>query len=200
MLTVNEGHKATKFAREIIDTHIKQQKLQNHSLPPIFKERRGVFVTIHTHPYHELRGCIGIPYPVMTLESAIKDAAISSTRDPRFPPLSEDELNSIIIEVTILSKPKLLDVEKPEQYLDHIIIGRDGLIIEYMGQSGLLLPQVPVEYNWDVEEFLSNLCFKAGLTPDTWFEKDAKIYTFSGQIFTEQTPYGEIEEKTLNGI
>ncbi|HDN81387.1 MAG TPA: AMMECR1 domain-containing protein, partial [Methanomicrobia archaeon] len=63
---------------------------------------------------------------------------------------------------------------------------------------GLLLPQVPVEWNWDVEEFLSQTCMKAGLPPDAWFEKNTKIYRFSGQIFAEKEPHGEIEERRID--
>ena len=200
MLTADVGQKATRFTRDIIEAHVKQQKIGQPELPLIFQEKRGVFVTLHTYPDHELRGCIGIPQPVMKLKSAIKEAAISSTRDPRFFPLTEKELDAIIVEITILTNPKLLDVKKPEQYPHHITIGKDGLIMEYLGRSGLLLPQVPVEYEWDAEGFLNHLCLKAGLPSDTWFEKDTKIYTFSGQIFTEKTPRGIIEEKSFDGL
>jgi len=200
MLTVDEGKKATRYAREIVDNHVKQQEFGSLGFEPVFKEMRGVFVTLHTYPDHELRGCIGIPQPVMTLKSALKEAAISSTKDPRFFPLTEKELDTIIVEITILTKPKLLDVKKPEQYPDQITIGKDGLIMEYLGRSGLLLPQVPVEYDWDAESFLTHLCLKAGLPPDTWFEKKSKIYTFSGQIFSEKTPRGIIEEKLFDGL
>jgi uncharacterized protein (TIGR00296 family) len=134
----------------------------------------------------------------MPLKQAILQAAQSATQDPRFPPLDKDELNHIIIEVTILTKPTLINVTKPQDYLKEIEIGRDGLIVEQGFFKGLLLPQVPVEQDWDKEEFLSHTCMKAGLLPDAWFDKATKISKFSGQIFTEIKPKGEIEEKNLN--
>ena len=137
--------------------------------------------------------------PVMSLEEAIIEGATSATHDPRFPPLSKDELENIIIEVTILSPPEKIDVENPEEYLKKIQIGRDGLIVEQGFYKGLLLPQVPVEQGWDKEEFLSHTCMKAGLLPDAWFDKSTKISRFSGQVFTEVEPKGEIKEKKLDG-
>ena len=149
MLNFDEGKTATLFARDVIESHLMKTKQNKPSLSMVFQEKRGVFVTIHSHPEHELRGCIGIPYPVMPLKSAIIEAASSAIRDPRFLPLTEKELNHILVEITILTKPELLNVKKPELYPQHINIGKDGLIINYKGRSGLLLPQVTVEQGWD---------------------------------------------------
>lgn len=80
-----------------------------------------------------------------------------------------------------------------------IKIGKDGLIAEKGYFKGLLLPQVPIEQGWDVEEFLNQTCMKAGLPPDSWIDKDTKIYQFSGQIFTEMSPKGDIKEKKIDG-
>jgi uncharacterized protein (TIGR00296 family) len=164
-----------------------------------FTEKQGAFVTLHTFPNHDLRGCIGIPLPVMPLKDAIIEGAKSATRDPRFPPLEERELDNIIIEVTILTKPELIEIEDPKDYPSKIKIGRDGLIVEQGFYKGLLLPQVPVEQRWDKEAFLSHTCMKAGLNPDAWFDKNIKISKFSGQIFTETSPRGEIKEKKIDG-
>ncbi len=199
MLSIEQGKKAVNFAREIIDSYVKNKPFSSKDLNEIFNENQGAFVTIHTYPAHDLRGCIGIPLPVMPLKEAIIEGAKSATRDPRFSPLQEEELDSIIIEVTILSKPELIDVREPKDYLSEIKIGRDGLIVEQGFFKGLLLPQVPVEQNWDKEDFLSHTCMKAGLMPDAWFDKDTKISKFSGQIFSEIGPRGEIKEKKLNG-
>jgi uncharacterized protein (TIGR00296 family) len=135
----------------------------------------------------------------MTLKDAIAEGAQSATHDPRFPPLSETELNKIIIEVTILTKPELINIDQPQDYLSEIEIGRDGLIVEQGFYKGLLLPQVPVEQGWDKEEYLSHTCMKAGLMPDAWFDKNTKISKFNGQIFTETSPGGEIKEKKIDG-
>ena len=121
----------------------------------------------------------------------------SATEDPRFPPVRRDELSRIIIEISILSKPELIEVRNPREYLDKIKIGEDGLMIEYGLYSGLLLPQVPVEYKWNVEQFLSELCIKAGLPPDMWLDRNVKIYKFKAQIFREKIPNGEVYERNL---
>jgi hypothetical protein len=198
MLNLDEGQKAVKFAREIVESFVKNILLPTANLSEVFDQERGVFVTIHTHPSHTLRGCIGIPQPIMPLKEAIVDSAKSATRDPRFPPLSENELDNIIIEVTILTQPELIEVSQPKEYLSHIEIGRDGLIAEQGFFKGLLLPQVPVEQHWNKEEFLSHTCMKAGLIPDAWFDNNTKIFKFSGQIFSETEPRGNIKENTLD--
>ena len=199
MLNLDEGQKAVKFAREIIESFVKNITNPSANLSELFNQERGVFVTIHTYPSHDLRGCIGIPQPIMPLKDAIVDSAKSATRDPRFPPLIERELDNIIIEVTILTQPELIEVNQPKEYLSHIEIGHDGLIAEQGFFKGLLLPQVPVEQQWNREEFLSNTCMTAGLTPDAWFDKTTKIFKFSGQIFSEIEPRGKIMEKNLDG-
>jgi uncharacterized protein (TIGR00296 family) len=120
------------------------------------------------------------------------------SHDPRFPPLKEEELDDIVIEVTVLSTPKLIKIKNPKDYFKDIVIGRHGLIVEQGFYKGLLLPQVPVEQGWDIEEFLNHTCIKAGLIPDAWFDKQTKVYKFDGQVFTEIKPRGEIKEKKLN--
>ena len=199
MLTLDEGIKAVEFARNIAEEHVKNKKVPEIELDELFNLERGVFVTILKHPNHGLRGCIGIPQPVMSLKKAIIESAVSATRDPRFLPMQENEFNNVIIEVTVLTKPELIKINHPKDYLDNIEIGRDGLIVENRFNKGLLLPQVPVEQGWDKEEFLSQTCMKAGLLPDAWFEKNTRIYRFSGQIFTEIEPRGEIKEKNIDG-
>jgi uncharacterized protein (TIGR00296 family) len=196
---MDDGTKAVTFARNVVELYVKNSTLPQSEIGDAFKEKQGAFVTIHTYPEHDLRGCIGIPLPIMPLKEAIVEGAKSATRDPRFPPLKESELDSIIIEVTILTKPELIKVNKPDEYLSKIKIGRDGLIVEQGFFKGLLLPQVPIEQEWDIEEFLSNTCMKAGLMPDAWFNENTKISKFSGQVFTEIEPRGKIEEKKLDG-
>jgi len=198
MLSLDEGIKAVNFARDVIEQHVKNNSTPSTDLKGVFTEKQGAFVTIHTHPEHDLRGCIGIPLPVMPLKAAIIEGAKSATRDPRFSPLAENELDNIIIEVTILTKPELIEVNQPQEYLSNIEIGRDGLIVEQGFYKGLLLPQVPVEQGWNKKEFLSHTCMKAGLMPDAWFDKNTNISKFSGQIFTEIKPRGEIKEKKLD--
>ena len=130
-----------------------------------------------------------------TIELALVPYKTRLSRNNKY----EKELDDIIIEVTILTRPELIKVNNPQDYLSEIEIGRDGLIVEQGFYKGLLLPQVPVEQGWNEEEFLSHTCMKAGLTPDAWFDKNIKISKFSGQIFTEISPRGEIKEKKING-
>jgi uncharacterized protein (TIGR00296 family) len=199
MLSLEEGMKAVQFARQRIQEHVMHKKNSSLDLGRSFHEKQGVFVTLHTFPGHELRGCIGIPLPIMSLQDAILESSQSVTRDPRFPALKETELETIIVEVTVLTKPELITVKQPKDYPSYINIGRDGLIVEQSFYKGLLLPQVPVEQSWGKEEFLSHTCMKAGLPPDAWFEKTTKISKFQGQIFTETKPHGSIKEIRLDG-
>jgi len=156
-----------------------------------FSFNSGVFVTLNNPD--GLRGCIGFPMPEKKLSNAIVDGAIAAaTEDPRFPSVKTNELNDIVFEVTVLTPPVEIDVSDPMEYLEKIKVGRDGLIIRHSFSSGLLLPQVPVEYGWNVEEFLQHTCEKAGLERGTWKNEDVKIEKFEGIIFKEETPNGEI--------
>ena len=146
------------------------------------KEELGVFVTLNKN--HYLRGCIGYPEPVFPLINATIDSAISAaTRDPRFPEVDEKELGDLEYEITVLTKPVLIEVSEPMEYLDNITIGEDGLIVEKGFYRGLLLPQVAPENNMDKVEFLSHTCMKAGLSPNAWREGNIKVFKFQGQIF-----------------
>ena len=150
-----------------------------------------VFVTLNNPD--GLRGCIGFPLPEKKLSHTIVDGAIAAaTEDPRFSPVKIKELDDIVFEVTVLTPPIEIDVSDPLEYLSKIKVGRDGLIVRHSFSSGLLLPQVPVEYGWNVEEFLQHTCEKAGLLKDFWKNEDVKIEKFEGIIFKEETPNGAI--------
>ncbi|WP_048153098.1 TIGR00296 family protein [Methanolacinia paynteri] len=183
LLSEREGMIALCLARKTIEKQIRGGDLECEELSSVFDEKRGVFVTITEKG--ELRGCIGLPYPMYPLKEGIVEAAISaSTSDPRFPPVSPEELDMIRLEVTILTNPERLEC-LPEERPENIVIGRDGLIIKGFGRSGLLLPQVAKEYNMDPVEFLDHVCMKAGLPTGMWRSGDVEIMTFRGQIFTE---------------
>ena len=163
-----------------------------------FSFNSGVFVTLNNPD--GLRGCIGFPMPEKKLSHAIVDGAIAAaTEDPRFPSVKTNELNDIVFEVTVLTPPIEIDVYDPMEYLEKIKVGRDGLIIRHSFSSGLLLPQVPVEYGWNTEEFLQHTCEKAGLARDTWKNESVKIEKFEGIIFKEETPNGAIVREETNG-
>ena len=186
-----------KIARRVIEKYVKDEKITVKDYPESFKEKSGVFVTINTYPKKELRGCIGYPEPVMRLIDAIIDSAKNACHDPRFPPLKENELNNVVVELSLLTKPELIKTDNPKDYPEKIKIGRDGLIAEAGFYRGLLLPQVPVEQEWDKETFLSHTCMKAGLMPDAWLSQRTKIYKFQAQVFSEESPNGGIKEREL---
>jgi len=198
MLTKSEGEIAVRLARTAIKECLNEgRKIEPGNLPDVFKEKRGVFVTLNKNKeIKELRGCIGRPYPVLPLGVAIIISAINAAReDPRFPPVQPEEIDELVIEVTILTVPKHIKA-KPKDIPDKIVIGRDGLIVSTSLCSGLLLPQVAVEHGFDCTEFLCQTCMKAGLMPDAWLE-GAEVYSFEGQIFEEVMPGGEIKEKDI---
>ena len=136
--------------------------------------------------------------PDKKLFEALEGAAISAaTEDPRFSPVKYEELDSITFEVTVLTPPEKITVSKPEEYISKIKVGRDGLIVRNRYSSGLLLPQLPVEYNWDEKEFLEHTCEKAGLSRDCWKEPDTEIQKFEGIVFKEEEPNGLVIREKL---
>ena len=180
MFTEEQGRKLLSIARENILHYLAHHEvLSVEDIPPEFTEKRGVFVTLKKNG--TLRGCIGYPEPVYPLISALLDSSVSAAvRDPRFPPVKLKEMDDITVEVTVLTNPEKF-VPDP----DNVAIGEDGLIVEKGIFKGILLPQVPVEWEWDAETFLCQTCIKAGLPPDCWLEKETAVYKFQGQIFSE---------------
>ena len=183
MTKPSDGRLLIKLARESISSYF-LQKEPDISIVKQFSDKQGVFVTLYKNK--QLRGCIGFPEPVFPLfEAIIKSARSAAFEDPRFPPLQKEELKHIKIEISVLTVPSLIEVKKSDDYLKKIKIGKDGLIIRSSLGSGLLLPQVATEYNWDVKEFLGHLCEKAWLKQDAWKDINNQIYKFQAQIFKE---------------
>ncbi len=161
-------------------------------------ERAGAFVTLKTHPDGRLRGCIGYPEPVLPLSRAVVRAAISAaTQDPRFYPLTPAELPRVTVEVSVLTPPEPLMAEDRERLPEMIVVGRDGLIVRAGPWSGLLLPQVPVEWGWDSREFLDQTCLKAGLSPGCWRRPDVEVLRFTAIVFAEESPLGRVVRERL---
>lgn len=180
-LSEEEGALAITIAKDALSHRVAGLPAEIISLPAIFQEKRGVFVTLTKAG--ELRGCIGFPYPVMLLKDAINDAAIAAaTEDPRFPAVKKEELASLTLEVTVLTIPQIVEGD-PTERGSKVITGKHGLIVKGLGRSGLLLPQVATEYGWDELTFLSQTCRKAGLPGDCWKRPDISLFTFEGQIF-----------------
>jgi len=161
---------------------------------PRYESKLGCFVTLKRNDVESsLRGCIGFPEPVYKLSKALTEAAVhSATQDPRFEAVTLDELNSLVIEVSVLTTPTPIEVKSQKELPSQINIGKDGLIMRWSFGSGLLLPQVATEEKWDAEEFLSNLSMKAGAMPDQWLVPGTLIFKFKAQIFKELEPKGKV--------
>ena len=202
-LSLDEGKFLIELARNTVKNYLEKGetiKPPKETHKKLF-EKCGVFVTINSvkNGEKELRGCIGYPYPTNPLVEAVIDSAINAaTEDPRFEPLSPNELSKVVFEVSVLTPPEPVEVKDPKEYLIKIKAGEDGLIVEKGYYKGLLLPQVPVEWGWCEEEFLCQCCMKAGLPPDSWLTKGAKIYKFKAIIFEEETPEGEVKRLNLS--
>lgn len=199
LFTDQEGELAVRIARAIIEKKLGKKDIKVPEGTGHFLDRSGVFVTLNTYPGKELRGCIGYPEPIMALGKAIKDVAVSAAeRDPRFPPVTLEEMRSIVIDVTLLTPPVDIKFRSEDDLINQVVIGRDGLIARKSFLSGLLLPQVPVEYNWSVEEFLSHTCMKAGLHPEEWRRGDVSFQKFQGKVYGEGSPGGPVSEIPLS--
>lgn len=155
----------------------------------------GIFVTLNSK--NDLRGCIGFVLP-QKISYALPEAAIAAaTQDPRFSPVQKSELDTITFEVTILTPPHEIIIDDPTGLPEKIKVGRDGLIIKQGHYSGLLLPQVPVEYGWTEKQFLDHTCQKAGLPEKCWLQKQTRVFSFEGIIFKETKPNGIIIREEL---
>jgi len=152
---------------------------------PNLKLKAGAFVTLKIKD--ELRGCIGFITSDQPLFDTICEVAKhAAVQDPRFPPLTPQEFNSIDIEISVLSPMK-----KISDY-DEIIIGKHGLLVEEGFHRGLLLPQVATENDYSVQQFLTSICMKAGLSPDLWQRKKINLKVFTALVFNEER--GEANE------
>jgi AmmeMemoRadiSam system protein A len=139
-------------------------------------EPRGAFTTLHLEG--ELRGCIGFVVPIQSLYAAVAESASAAALDdPRFQPVTPAEAQHLKIEISVLSP---LQPIRPEE----VVVGRHGLVVTQGNRRGLLLPQVPIEWKWDRETFLSQTCLKAGLPADAW-QHGAQLQGFTAEVFGE---------------
>ncbi len=188
------GEEAVALARVAVRSEVTGSGVSVPS-DPRFAEPSGAFVTLNTYPSGDLRGCIGYPMPCMPLGETIVESARVACHDPRFPDLRERELERVTVEVTVLTVPKEVPFSDPMELLDKVVVGRDGLIIEYRGRRGLLLPQVPGEFGWDARTYLEHLSMKAGMPPDAWTWPGVRIQAFEGRVWSETFPEGPVEER-----
>ncbi len=199
--SMEEGEYLVRLARKSIEHYMERGSVLEVDPPyPKLKSSCGAFVTLNTYPEGNLRGCIGYPEPVLPLYRAVIRAAIAAAfEDPRFPPLAKEELDRVTVEVSILTPPERID-DRVESRLDLprlVVVGKHGLIVRRGMYSGLLLPQVAVEYSWDSEEFLSQTCMKAGMWVDCWLKEGTEVYRFAAEIFEEEEPRGRVVRREI---
>ncbi|MGY5881407.1 MAG: TIGR00296 family protein [Candidatus Thorarchaeota archaeon] len=193
----DDGNFLVKLARKTVDEYVTQKRKTEppKDTPEHLKEKSGVFVTLNSTTENRvaLRGCIGRPYPSQSLVEAVIDSSIdSAVNDPRFPPVTPRELDTIIVDLSVLTPPKKIEYSKPDDLLDLVKVGRDGLIAVQGRWRGLLLPQVPVDWKWNTMEFLEHTCNKAGLPEDAWKDPETEFMSFQAAIFGEESPRGNI--------
>ena len=180
-LTTDQRRVLLEVARCTLEQYLRDgSRTPRETDKPALLEKRAAFVTLRDRASGELRGCRGECVARRPLiESVAHTAIASATDDPRFPPVAAAELEGIAIEISALTP---LEGIVP----DDVEVGRHGLMIVRGGQSGLLLPQVPVEYGWDRLAFLTWVCRKAGLPDDAWQSPDAQLFGFESESWGEE--------------
>jgi AmmeMemoRadiSam system protein A len=185
-LTKEEQEFLLSLARETLELYLSQGKLPNidiTKITPRLEKVQGCFVTLTTHG--NLRGCIGHILPQEELWKCVRDNTISAALyDPRFKPVSYDELKDIEIEISVLSVPKKLEFSSTQDLLNKLRPNIDGVVIKYKGRQSTYLPQV-WEQLPNKEQFLSQLCLKQGSPPNCWTKEDVEIYTYQAFVFGE---------------
>jgi AmmeMemoRadiSam system protein A len=184
MILKDDGKLLINLARESISSAFKGKSIEvPKDVKKRFKDKQGAFVTLKIKK--ELRGCIGFIEAIYPLYETVARASVAAAfGDPRFPPLSEEELPELKIEVSVLTKPALMKGSH-DDYPKKVEIGKHGLIVEMGYFKGLLLPQVFTEYKCTPLKALDMTCDKANLSKGCWKDDKCKVYTFSCEIFNE---------------
>jgi AmmeMemoRadiSam system protein A len=186
ILTQEEQHTLLSDARETIAAKLEGRSpvyQRNNSLEKAessaLSQSCGAFVTLHIGK--DLRGCIGRMTASESLEKTIRVMALEAAfGDPRFPPLTRDELGRCHLEISALSPMELCPDPRSVQ------VGIHGLYLIHRGRAGVLLPQVPLEQGWDLDAYLDYICIKAGLPSHSYDEPGARLYTFTAVVFGEE--------------
>jgi len=166
-----------RLAHESILSAVEEREISVTPPSPHFSEPRGAFTTIYFRS--RLRGCVGYVFPVTSLYRTVAETARAAAfEDTRFPPVKLEEAPELEISLSILSPLRAIRPEEVE-------IGLHGLVVVHEGRRGLLLPQVPVEHQWDRIAFLEQTCRKAGLPPDAW-QKGATLEAFTAEVFGDR--------------
>ena len=167
-----------QLAHRSIEAALEGRTLDLTAPTPHLEEMRGAFTTLHLQG--RLRGCIGYVVPTHSLYRTVADTAQAAAfDDPRFRPVTVEEVPHLAVEISVLSPPQPI---RPED----VVTGVHGLIVSQGGRRGLLLPQVPVEWHWDHDTFLSQTCLKAGLPSDAWLQ-GIDLQAFTAEVFGDET-------------
>lgn len=178
--SAEEREQLLKLAHASIRHRLVRSPLNAAAPSPHLAEMRGVFTTLHR--FGKLRGCIGFVFANAPLyQAVIETAASAGFEDPRFDPVQPHEVDELQIEISVLSPMVKIAPEQVE-------VGKHGLLVSQYGRRGLLLPQVPIEWGWDRETFLSETCRKAGLPADAW-KHGATIEAFTAEVFGDPVPH-----------
>jgi AmmeMemoRadiSam system protein A len=175
------------LARSVIESElVENTKIERPQyLSPALKEKRGCFVTLHKNGV--LRGCIGTIEPVKSLVSNVEENAINAAfKDPRFPPLGQDELSAVDIEISVLTVPRILDFEDGEDLKKKIRPGVDGVILSRGWHGATFLPQVWEQLS-DKESFLGHLCQKGGMERTCWKDTNTQVKIYQAEYFSESS-------------
>ena len=176
--TRDERTELLRLAHESILSALERREISLEPPTSHFAELRGAFTSLYLNG--ALRGCVGYVLPMSSVYRAVAETARAAAfEDMRFPPVKLEEARNLAVELSILSPPRPIAAED-------IRIGRHGLLITMNANRGLLLPQVPIEHNWDRVKFLEQTCRKAGLAPDAW-QKGATIEAFTAEVFGEKS-------------
>ena len=180
MLNPQQGSQLLRIARETLTSHLAGRPKPDFKVTdPALVEKRGAFVTLHQGKH--LRGCIGHIRAQKPLWETVRDMAVeAAVGDPRFEPVMSKELKDLHIEISALTP-----MQRIQSHCE-IEVGRHGLYLKRGYSAGLLPPQVPGEYGWDLETFLMHTCQKAGLPDDAWRDGQTEIYVFEAEIFEEK--------------
>lgn len=180
-LTAADQQILLRLARQVLEEHLGCRPAPAVEAPPgPLRENCGAFVTLHKGK--RLRGCIGYLEALKPLDQTVRECALAAAlRDPRFEPVTAEELPELCLEISVLSP--LSDISP-----DEVEVGRHGLLVSRGFQRGVLLPQVAVEWKWDRERFLGETCLKAGLPPDAW-RHGARVQAFTAQVFSESAEF-----------
>ncbi|MDL2230124.1 AmmeMemoRadiSam system protein A [Treponema sp. OttesenSCG-928-L16] len=184
--TINEKERRYLLhtAREAIAARLEQREARFEPEPEPGKDSAvfqpcGAFVTLHKGK--NLRGCIGRMSAAEGLKDTVRRMALEAAfGDPRFPPLGRNELEQCSIEISALSPMELCGDPQSVQ------VGVHGLYLMHRGHAGVLLPQVPLEQGWNLQEYLDYICIKAGLPPRSYEAEGASLYTFTAVVFAEE--------------